>query len=46
MRCLKRDKQKVYVSLYEERQECTDEIGRYNGEYQIVRSEPIEISAV
>lgn len=43
MRCLKRDKQKVYVSLYEERQECTDEIGRYNGEYQIVRSEPIEI---
>ena len=43
MRCLKRDKRLVCVSLYEERRECTDEIGRYSGEYEVVRSKPIEI---
>lgn len=43
MRCLRRDTQTVYVSLYEQRVELTDEIGRYTGEYNVCRSEPIDI---
>ena len=43
MRCLKRDTQTIFVSLYEERKEMKDEIGRFTGEYEVCRSKPIEI---
>lgn len=45
MQCLARDRQDVYISLYESKEEIKDEQGRYTGEFTIKRSDPIKVSA-
>ena len=43
MRCLARDTQKIFISLYESREEVKDKQGRYTGDIAVVRSEPISL---
>lgn len=45
MQCLTRDKQDIYISLYESKEEAQDEQGRYTGEFVIKRSDPIKVEA-
>ena len=45
MRCLERNKQKIYYALYSEKTEATDSDGHFTGDYDKTYSSPVELMA-
>lgn len=45
MRCLERNKQKIYYALYSGKTEATDANGHFTGDYTKQYSDPVEIMA-